>query len=180
MKDALLQIILDCGVAKAAYLSVDQIVTDPVYRRICEGNACGQFGKCYMCPPDIGPVEELMAAIRSYSHAVLYQSIGTIEDSFDFEGMMEAGHGHCLLSQRIREKLEGKLPGHLHLSGGGCHLCQRCAKLDNAPCRHPEKALSSLEGYGIDVYRTSLATDLNYINGENTVTYFGVILWSEV
>lgn len=178
MIETIIQAALSCGAAGAAYLPAEAIVTDPVFRRICEGNACGKFGRCYMCPPDIGPVEELMARVKSYPHAVLYQSIGTIEDSFDFEGMMEVGHAHCMLSQRIREKLEVLLPEHLHLTGGGCHLCERCAKLDAEPCRYPNEALSSLEGYGIDVYRTSKATHLKYINGENTVTYFGIILFS--
>ena len=178
MTDFILKTVLDCGAKGGEYLPADAIVTDPVFRRICEGNACGKFGRCYMCPPDIGPVEELMAKIRTYTHAVLYQSIGTIEDSFDFEGMMEVGHAHCMLSQRIRTALGDKLPGHLHLTGGGCHLCEKCAKLDSLPCRFPEEALSSLEGYGIDVYRTSKATELKYINGENTVTYFGMILYN--
>ena len=178
MIETIAQIALDCGAKGAQYLPASAIITDPVFRRICEGNACGKFGRCYMCPPDIGPVEELMAQLALYPHAVLYQSIGTIEDSFDFEGMMEVGHAHCMLSQRIRQALEGKLPGYLHLTGGGCHLCQRCAKQDGIPCRFPDKALSSLEGYGIDVYRTSKATELKYVNGENTVTYFGIILFS--
>ena len=180
MTDAIVKLALECGAKGAAYLPVSHIVTDPVYRRICQGNACGKFGRCWMCPPDIGPVEDLIARVRSYSHAVLYQSIGTIEDSFDFEGMMEVGHAHCMLSQRIRTALEGKLPGHLHLTGGGCHLCQRCTKPDALPCRFPDMALSSLEGYGIDVYRTSKTTHLKYINGENTVTYFGIILFSSL
>ena len=178
MIESIVQTALDCGANGAQYLPGSAVITDPVFRRICEGNACGKFGRCYMCPPDIGPVEDLMAHIRQYPHAVLYQSIGTIEDSFDFEGMMEVGHAHCMLSQRIRERLEAILPEHLHLTGGGCHLCERCAKLDAEPCRYPNEALSSLEGYGIDVYRTSQATGLKYINGENTVTYFGIILFS--
>lgn len=177
MVETIVQIALDCGARGAQYLPGSAIVTDPVFRRICEGNACGKFGRCYMCPPDIGPVEDLMAQVKKYSHAVLYQSIGTIEDSFDFEGMMEVGHAHCMLSQRIRQALTDKLPGHLHLTGGGCHLCERCAKQDDIPCRFPDMALSSLEGYGIDVYRTSKATGLKYINGENTVTYFGIVLF---
>lgn len=173
------QIALDCGAKGAQYLPGSAVITDPVFRKICKSNACGKFGRCYMCPPDIGPLDALIEQIRQFPHAVLYQSVGTIEDSFDFEGMMEVGRAHCMLSQRIRERLEGKLPGHLHLTGGGCHLCERCAKLDEAPCRYPDAALSSLEGYGIDVYRTSLATDLKYINGENSVTYFGIILFSD-
>ena len=118
-----------------------------------------------------------MAKATQYTHGVLYQTVGTLEDSFDFEGMMEAGHNHNLCSQKLRKKLEGILPNHLHLTGGGCHLCERCAKLDELPCRHPAEAMTSLEGYGIDVYRTSQATTLKYINGENTVTYFGIVLF---
>lgn len=180
MDKKLIDLAISCGADGAAYLPGSALVTDPVFRRICEGNACGKFGRCYMCPPDIGDVEDLMEQVHWYPHAVLYQTVGKLEDSFDFEGMMAAGYAHNICSQRIRKQLEGQLPGHLHLTGGGCHLCMRCAKEDGLPCRHPGEALSSLEGYGIDVYRTSLATNLKYINGENTVTYFGIILFGEL
>ena len=177
MVETIIKLALESGVKDAQYLPGSAVVTDPVFRKICEGNACGKFGRCYMCPPFIGPVEELMTKATQYTHGVLYQTVGTLEDSFDFEGMMEAGHNHNLCSQKLRKKLEGILPNHLHLTGGGCHLCERCAKLDELPCRHPAEAMTSLEGYGIDVYRTSQATTLKYINGENTVTYFGIVLF---
>ena len=177
MVETIIKLALDSGGKAAQYLPGHAVVTDPVFRKICEGNACGKFGRCYMCPPFIGPIEALMEKVKQYPHAVLYQTVGTLEDSFDYEGMVEAGYHHNQCSQRLREKLEGLLPGHLHLTGGGCHLCERCAKLDELPCRHPEVALTSLEGYGIDVYRTSRATDLKYINGENTDTYFGIVLF---
>ena len=177
MVETIIKLALESGVKAAQYLPGSAVVTDPVFRKICAGNACGKYGRCYMCPPFIGPIDELIDKVKQYSHAVLYQTVGTLENSFDYESMMEAGYNHNLCSQRLRKKLEGLLPGHLHLTGGGCHLCERCAQLEDAPCRHPEEALTSLEGYGIDVYRTSKATDLKYINGENTVTYFGIVLF---
>ena len=67
----------------------------------------------------------------------------------------------------------------LHLSGGGCGLCPTCAQADGEPCRFPDRALSSLEAYGIDVYNTSKSTELKYVNGPDTVTYFGMILFRE-
>lgn len=177
---ALEKLVLESGAAGAAWLSCDQIVLDPIFRDICAGNACGKFGGCYMCPPDIGDINHLIAEVKQYHRALLYQTIGQIEDSFDFEGMMEVGHTHAMVSQRIRQGLPALWQGDvLHLTGGGCHLCQRCGKPDGIPCRHPEEALSSLEGYGIDVYKTSTATPLSYVNGENTVTYFGMILLKE-
>ena len=36
-----------------------------------------------------------------------------------------------------------------------------------------------MEGAGIDVYNTVKDTPLKYINGANTVTYFGLVLFEE-
>ena len=179
-RDALIQLALDSGAAKAVIIPQEQIVTSAAFREICAGNGCGMYGKCWMCPPDAGNIDTLIAEVRKYSHGLWYQTIGNLEDSFDFEGMIEAGRLHVLVSQKIQENVKKLLPaGLLHLSCGGCRLCERCAKLDNEPCRMPEKALSSLEAYGIDVYQTTKDTDLKYINGADTVTYFGIVLFQE-
>ena len=50
---------------------------------------------------------------------------------------------------------------------------------DQQPCRHPDTALGAMEGYGMDVYQTVKNTELKYTNGQNTVTYFGIILFTE-
>ena len=129
---------------------------------------------------EIGEIEDLMEKVRSYPCGVLYQSISQIEDSFDIEGMFEAGHTHAMLSQRIHKAVKPILgESFLHLSCGGCHLCEVCAKKTGEPCRQPENALAGLEGYGVDVYKTTMGTDLKYINGADTVTYFGMVLLSE-
>lgn len=177
---ALIELALNCGATKATIIPQEQIVTSSVFRDICASNGCGLYGKCWMCPPDVGEIDILMAQIRKYSHGLWYQTIRDIEDSFDFEGMTEAGNNHILVSQRIQESISDLLSGStLHLSCGGCRLCQRCAKMDSKPCRMPEKALSSLEAYGVDVYQTTKDTDLKYINGPDTVTYFGIVLFQE-
>ena len=61
--------------------------------KLCESNACGNYGRSYMCPPDVGEVETLMGRLKDYRLALVYQTVGTLEDSYDFEGMMEAGNG---------------------------------------------------------------------------------------
>lgn len=176
----LARLCVSLGAAKSESIEAEKIVLSPEFRKICEGNACGKYGKCYMCPPDIGDIHALMESIRAFPGGVLYQSIYDLEDSFDIEGMTSAAQKHMQLSQRINERVKALCRDEiLHLSSGGCGLCSRCAKADGLPCRFPDKALSSMEGYGIDVYQTSASTDLKYINGQNTVTYFGVILLSE-
>ena len=177
---SLIQLALDSGATKATIISQEQIVTSAAFRDVCASNGCGLYGKCWMCPPDIGEIDVLMAKIRNYSYGLWYQTVRELEDSFDFEGMSEAGRQHVLVSHKLETKLrEAASAEMLHLSCGGCRLCDRCAKRDGEPCRMPEKALSSLEAYGIDVYQTTKDTELKYINGADTVTYFGLVLFRE-
>ena len=139
---------------------------------------CGKYGKCWVCPPELPEADEVMARVRSYDRVLWYQTVSSIEDSFDIEGMIDAGNRHVRLSHRLRDMVADLLSENaLHLSCGGCRLCAKCAKEDGEPCRMPEKAMSSLEGYCVDVYNTTKDTPLKYINGQNTVTYFGAILF---
>ena len=161
-------------------VSREDIAMDPAFRALCEENRCGLYGRCYMCPPDIGPVEALMAQVSSFDRGLLYQTVGTLEDSFDIEGMSAAKARHVRVSQRLLDELQSQLGRDtLHLTCGGCGLCAECARQKGLPCRQPERALPSLEGYGIDVYNTTRNTSLRYVNGPNTVTYFGLILFRD-
>lgn len=175
--DELIALALHAGAEKAAVIEARDIVLSAAFRDICAGNGCGKYGRCWMCPPDIGDIDTLMDRVRSYSHGLLYQTIYEIEDSFDIEGMSEASTRHAQVSQRVNEAVKPVLSNLLHLSCGGCHLCSRCARLDGAPCRMPDQALPPMEGYGIDVYQTTKPTELKYINGQNTVTFFGIVLF---
>lgn len=171
---------LDCGATKAALVDGSGVVLSETFRDICKGNGCGNYGKCYMCPPDVGEIGPLMDEVRKYPRGLLYQTVREIEDSFDIEGMFEAGKLHMQCSLKIQEAAKDALaPGFLHLSSGGCRICDICAKRDNLPCRYPDKALPSLESYGVDVYRTTEPTPLKYINGQNTVTFFGMVLFTD-
>ena len=178
--EELIRLALKNGATKATVITQDQIVTSATFRDICATNACGIYGKCWMCPPDVGDIEELMAKVKKYSHGLWYQTVTELEDSFDIEGMGEAGRRHALVSQKVHDAVSGLLPKNiLHLTCGGCRLCERCAKQDGEPCRIPERALPSLESYGVDVYQTTKDTDLKYINGQDTVTFFSMVLFTE-
>lgn len=178
MESALVQAALACGAYKAEIIPQDAIRLDESFRASCRQNSCGRYGRCWMCPPDIGEIRALMIAVGRWPKAMLYQTIGVLEDSYDVEGMAGAASAHAQVSQKIQERAKALMGDRfLHLTCGGCHLCPACAKGEGLPCRHPDRALPSLEGYGVDVYRTSQATHLKYINGTNTVTYFGMVLF---
>ena len=170
---------LEYGAYKATVIDADQIETDRSFRALCESNACGVYGKCYMCPPDIGDIDELMQKVKNYDYALVYQTVSELEDSYDFEGMVSAKKQFYPLSQALRKVFDSlNISKALHLSAGGCGVCRPCAKQAGEPCRYPELAMASLEAYGINVSRLASVADMKYINGQNTVTYFGAILFS--
>ena len=108
--------------------------------------------------------------------------MGQLEDSFDIEGMLEAGKLHNDLAQAIsRWAREAGAFGEdwLHLGAGGCRLCPVCAKRTGEPCRHPHDAMASLETYGVAVSELAASCGMKYINGQNTVTYFGAVLFQD-
>ena len=42
------------------------------------------YGKCYMCPPDVGDIDVLVKEARTYKYALVYQTVSKLDDSFDF------------------------------------------------------------------------------------------------
>ncbi len=169
---------LDCGADKAELIEPSRLVSSNTFRSYCEANVCGYYGRCWSCPPDIGEIDVLILELKKYDHILLYQIISQIKDSTDIEGMNAATIKLSDTSQKLQIFLRAflKTP-FLHLSGS-CHLCAECAKTSNEPCRFPDKMLPSLSAYGVDVCNTSAGTSLKYMNGENTVTFFGMVLFN--
>lgn len=174
---ALGELALSLGAHKAQTVAVSDILLDPRFRDMCAQNLCGRYGRCWTCPPDIGDIGTLMSEFRTYSRALVYQTVGELEDSFDFESMASAARAHNALALSLRREIEALgITDALHLAAGGCQLCEVCAKVQGAPCNHPEQALTSLEAYGVDVMSLAALAGMKYINGQNTVTYFGAVL----
>ena len=176
--DKLVAATLENGAYKANIIKAECIVTDRVFRDMCISNACGMYGKCYMCPPDIGDIDTLMAEVKTYDYALVYQTVTELEDSYDFEGMIDAKKLCTKIAQKLRGEFKAlDISNALHLGAGGCGVCEKCAKQVDEPCRFPELALPSLEAYGVNVSKLAASAGMKYINGQDTVTYFGAVLF---
>jgi predicted metal-binding protein len=179
INDRLPQLAIDLGASKAKVVEVKYIPFNPEFRKMCEMNACGKFGKSWMCPPDIGDVNDLIREAKRFTYALVYQTISSLEDSFDIEGMLAAGEKQNNLAAKIKEHTAPfAFKEILHLGAGGCRVCPKCAKADNVPCRFPDQAMSSLEAYGIAVSELAPLAEMKYINGNNTVTFFGALFFN--
>lgn len=178
IKKSIEKIVSESGVKAYAFAKQTDIVYDYCFRDICKSNSCGQYGRCWMCPPDAGDIEVLMNKAKKYEDVVLYQIVAELEDSFDVEGMAEGKKIFSACSVYIAKEMKRLgLDDYMQLGVGGCGICERCTKRDGEPCRHPELAVPSLETCGIFVSETAKNVGLKYINGQNTVTYFGMILF---
>ena len=58
-------------------------------RAMCEVNTCREYGKTWACPPAVGPVDDCKKRIQQYEKMLVFSVKYDLEDSFDFEGMME-------------------------------------------------------------------------------------------
>lgn len=176
-ENQLIERFLSLGAYRAGALDVEQIPLDPMLRSYCEANICGSYGRNYACPPSVGEAETLIARVREYDRILLFQTVSTLEDSFDWEGMQAAAERHAAVCESIRSQAESVLGEALYLTAGGCTLCPECAKVREEPCRFPDRAVSSLEAYCINVSSLAPRCGMKYINGADTVTYFGAFLY---
>jgi predicted metal-binding protein len=140
----------------------------------CESNVCGNYNQSWSCPPAIGTLDEQSLKIKAYKQAMVFTTKYDLEDSFDFEGMMKAKDIHDLLTTEMHDQFGGSNPVY---GAGGCRVCKKCAYPE--PCRYPERVYSAIEAAGINVTDLSRAASIKYNNGENTVTYFSMILFND-
>jgi len=103
--------------------------------------------------------------------------IGQLEDSFDVDGMMANGKKFYQITHDLRETLAKENLPFMVLGAGGCRECEKCTYPD-APCRFPGRKHVSVEACGIYVTKLCATAGLNYINGENTITNTGLVLFS--
>ena len=160
----------DCGWVDTKDIKFRQDI-----RGMCEVNRCGLYGKTWACPPAIGTLEECRERVQGFEKMLVLSGRYELEDSFDFEGMQDGAKKFREAARALNERLRPAGMKYILLSNEGCDLCAKCTYPD-APCRFPEKATGSLEGYGIFVSELANQAGVKYNNGPNTVTYFGALI----
>ncbi len=166
-----------CGADDAATLPVAEIVFRPEFRAECEKNVCGHYGKCWMCPPDVGEIHLLVDKARQFEQACVYCTVAKMEKTFDLAGLERAVKRHYEVTRAFAEAAAGQVPRHYLLGAGNCPVCGRCAIVKGEPCYFPELAHPSLESHGIAVNELAKSCGLAYNNGAGTVTLFGALLY---
>jgi predicted metal-binding protein len=161
---------LNTGFSQAGELNVATLVFMPEVREMCSVDRCRQYGKNWCCPPGCGSIEQAAERASKYSFGIIVQTIGNMEDEFDYDAIQAASEKHkknfVALVEKLREQYDDILP----MGAGACNLCEACTYPD-APCRFPDKAIASMEAYGLWVSKVCELSGVPYNNGKLTITY---------
>lgn len=167
---ALIQEALDEGFSQAGELSMDALVFMPEVREMCSADRCHQYNKNWRCPPGCGSIEEAAERAAKYSYGLIVQTIGHMEDDFDYETIKETSEKHNRNFASLVEKLKERYSDILPMGAGTCSICEECT-YPGAPCRFPDKSISSMEAYGLWVSKVCELSGVPYNNGKSTITY---------
>ena len=173
--DELIKEAVEFGFSQAAELNTSALVFMPEVRDMCGPKYCRQFGKNWCCPPACGTLEESSERAAQYSYGIIVQTIGQMDDDFDYEGIMAASEKHTKNFYKFAEMLKERYSDVLLMGAGTCEICETCTYPD-APCRYPDKAISSMEAYGLWVSKVCELSGIAYNNGKQTMTFVSCYL----
>lgn len=173
--DLIVKKALDTGFSTVSKLDCSTIKLMPEVREMCAVNKCNQYDKNWACPPACGTLEECEERIKNYEVGIIVQTVGTLEDSMDFESMVEIEKKHKEIFLRFSDEIKKEYEDVLSLGVGSCIKCKKCTYPDEA-CRFPEHILSSMEAYGMLVSQVCIDNNVKYYYGPNTLAYTGCFL----
>ena len=162
------------GFDVAADLDAGTIRLKEEVRAMCAEGKCHAYGHNWTCPPACGDLDHCRTVIGQYAAGIIVQTVGHLEDNMDYETMMDTSRRHKECFNKMAEAIKAEFPDALCLGAGGCTVCKKCAFPE--PCRFPQKAYSSMEGYGMLVSEVCTSNDLPYYYGENTIAFVGCCL----
>lgn len=128
------------------------------YNGFCK--QCPNYGKIWSCSPYDFDTEDY---IKGYKYIYIIGTKIDLDKNLikNVTNKDEVTKLTYEILNRVRKsqeanllELEKKYPNSKSLYAGSCILCEKCARLDNKPCRNKDKMRYSLESLGFDVSNT--------------------------
>lgn len=114
---------------------------------------CGHYGKSARCPPNIPGIDYWKKVIGEYGRGDLVVVTAQYAGTAEFEKVRVDSSLYLLKVLHSMEKdyFNQNKYWVLSFSGGSCRHCSECA---GTVCKFPHISRVSMEGAGIDVFRT--------------------------
>lgn len=175
----LLKLAKDAGIDKAAIVNANDLIFEYEFRKYCEMNNCGNYGKNYGCPPDCGTPEEMEAKACAYNKALILQTIQPVDDITAAEETGPLKKKHNLRVRGFMDHLAELGVDGLPIMAGPCSQCKICAKENGEPCRFPQRVASCLSAYGINVAKLCETCKIPWDYGKHKVGFFAIYMIEE-
>ena len=164
---------------RAAVIPVKDIPVDGSFRKFCEDNLCGRYNANYSCPPGCGTVEQVHHKLFSGDRALVLQSIHEIGSYENKEAILISKKDLNFTIMQMTDLLREEGMNCFCLGYGGCPLCDPCKQVAGEPCVFPEKRISCMSAYCIDVGRLAEKCGLEFAWVPEKLFLFGMIAFHE-
>ena len=161
----------------AAFIDTADVVQDPSFRKFCEDNLCGKYNANYACPPDCGTVEQVQQRLKSGKRALVLQTIWEIGSYENKQAVLDSKKAHNAAILRFTDTLRKQGINGFCLGYGGCPLCDPCKRVENLPCAHPDKKISCMSAYCIDVGKLAGKCGLEFAWIPEKLFLFGMFVF---
>ena len=163
----------------AAIIPAKDVPVDGAFRKFCEDNLCGKYNANYSCPPGCGTVEEAHRRLFAQEKALVLQTIHEIGSYENKAVILESKKNLNIAILHLTQKLWASGLQGFCLGYGGCPLCNPCKQAEGEPCAFPEKRISCMSAYCIDVGKLADKCGLEFAWVPKKLFLFGMIAFSE-
>ncbi|MBQ9845824.1 MAG: DUF2284 domain-containing protein [Oscillospiraceae bacterium] len=161
----------------AAVIPTSEVVVDYGFRKFCEDNLCGKYGANYSCPPDCGTPQQVHEKLMSRNSALVLEKICPINGYDDRETIQKYKKAVNFSVLDVSDKMAAAGYNVLPLGYGGCPLCTPCQRALGKPCTFPERKISCISAYCINVTELSASSGLEFGWSEEKLYLFGMVLF---
>ena len=162
---------------RAAFVDTAYVVQDPSFRKFCEDNLCGKYNANYSCPPDCGTVEQVQEKLKAGKRALVLQTLWEIGSYENKQEILESKKSHNAAILRFTDTLRKEGINGFCLGYGGCPLCDPCKRVENQPCAHPDRKISCMSAYCIDVAKLANTCGLEFAWNPEKLFLFGMFVF---
>lgn len=150
----------ELGFFDAAIMPVSELVIVPEYRKFCEENLCGNFGRLPACPPQSGTVEEMTARMLRYRSALVLTTVCTPDSMTDAAEHRALKRQHNLLTEQMMEHMRQSGMEDLLMMGAG-----------------PWKEASCMSAYSVDAQKMADYVHMKCWENDGKIRLFSLVLF---
>lgn len=162
-------------ICEYAFIRPEEIPFSEKVRYICR-TECPRYGKSWACPPAVGSLEECRSYCLGFTGGFVFTTVSEGADLENMDAMLSLRSGHEKITRQTAAVFRKYFSQVQAFSTESCAICETCTCPD-APCRHPDYMLPSLEGQGILVTELAEKKGITFQNGSDVVTWFSLILY---